>query len=176
MCVAALCWVFRWRVQLVSATCVSVCHSLVGASKWRACVWVGVSASCTSVESHGDQTVSQLPWEGSSGCDRVDEAKYPGSNALLCLSHNEAASPGQDNAHRMFKQGEGSPPDWNPRHDRRIREGSLRPRTRFILHYCETSSWSSVCVCVCVFVRTCVCVSSLQGYSHHHSRCRHNLC
>lgn len=63
------------------------------------CVWQHLVAA----QSEGDQTVSQLPWEGSSGCDREEEAKYPGSNTLLCLSHNEAASPGSNNTHKMVK-------------------------------------------------------------------------
>jgi len=65
---------------------------------------VCVSSCCSSAESEGDQTVSQLPWEGSSGCDREEKAKYPGSNTFLCLSHNEAASLGSDNTHRIVKQ------------------------------------------------------------------------
>lgn len=61
------------------------------------------SASCSNVESEEDQTVSKLPCEGCSCWDRVEKAKYSGSNSLLCLSHNEAATEGLANTHRMLR-------------------------------------------------------------------------
>lgn len=138
--------------------CVSVCYPWVDTCKWQMClcecVCVCVSVSCTSVESGGDQTVSQLPWEGSSGCDRVEEAKYPGSNTLLCLSHNEATSPGSDNTHKMFrhKARVRRRTETLPWPEERARKGSFHPRPCFytcpFLHYSEISSWSYVCVCV----------------------------
>lgn len=81
-----------------------VCMTLCYPSRHlRVCVHARVclSSSCAGVES--DQTVSQLPWEGSSGCDRVEEAKYPGSNTLPSLSPNETASPGFDCTHRILR-------------------------------------------------------------------------
>lgn len=84
-------------------TCLCKCVSVYLCARVCICVCMCVSTSCNGVESEGDQTVSQLPWEGSSGCDRVEEAKYPGSNTLLCLSRNEAASPGSDNTRKMFR-------------------------------------------------------------------------
>lgn len=122
---------------------VSAIHEYMLASDKSVCVCMCVS--CTSVESEGDQTVSQLPWEGSSGCDREEEAKYPGSNTL-CLSHNEAASPGSDNTHRMVKY-RAQVRRWTetlPWPEQRAPKRSFHHRPClcicFYLHYSETSS------------------------------------
>ncbi len=150
------------------------------------CVCLCLCTSCTSVESEGDQTVSQLPWEGSSGCDRVEEAKYPGSNTLLCLSHNEAASPGSDNnTHtECSNTGHGLDAGLKLRHDpsREHGRGAFTTETLFLyLPFCCITvklHHGAPCVSerVSVCVSGCVCVSSPQGYSRHHSTCGNNLC
>ncbi len=61
--------VFWGKVQWVCATCVSECTCECVSSMSRrlqvtsvcVCGWECVRASCASVESEGDQTVSQLP-------------------------------------------------------------------------------------------------------------------
>lgn len=115
---------FPYCTQMITAQCVCLCWLNVNVN---ICVWVFppwcacdegvcVSASCSSVESEGDQTVSQLPWEGSSGCGREERAKYPGSNTLLCLSHNEVAHWAQTthtHTQNGQSQGTGQAPPWS---------------------------------------------------------------
>lgn len=89
----------RYVLHVWANVCVSVCHRWVDEQVMSACV--RVSVSCSSVESEGDQTASHLLWEDSSGSDSEGKAKYRGSNTLLRLSHNEAASPGSDQTQGM---------------------------------------------------------------------------
>lgn len=133
---------------------------------WCVCLWV----SCSSAESQGDQTVSQLPWEGSSGCDREEKAKYLGSNTLFSLSHNKQPRQAQTAHTERSSTGQGLGAGLKLRPASAQLSPQLSPHTLFLYLLYPTVQWNLVMeLCVQVLshlkVTTVICLLAEQTLS-----------